>query len=56
MKLSELIERLTEVQAEVGDVDPEVQLATQAHYPLRYHLRGVELGRASCRERVSECV
>lgn len=42
MTLNELIERLDDIRQELGDdIDPEIQLATQQNYPLRYHLAGV---------------
>ena len=40
MRVRQLIELLEETATEVGD-DAVIQLATQQHYPLRYHLRGV---------------
>ena len=40
MTITELISLLEEARDEVGD-DAEIQLATQASYPLRYDLRGV---------------
>lgn len=40
MTITELINLLEEARAEVGD-DAEIQLATQASYPLRYDLRGL---------------
>lgn len=42
MKLSELIERLQDVQEQIGDeIDPEVTAAYQPHYPLAGEIDGV---------------
>lgn len=44
MTLSELIERLTEMQSELGDADPDVTLVTQPNYPLQAHVGQARLG------------
>ena len=41
MNIRQLIELLEDAADQVGSDQAEVQLATQAHYPLRYHLAGV---------------
>jgi hypothetical protein len=41
MNVRELINLLEEAADQVGSDEADIQLATQAHYPLRYHLAGV---------------
>ena len=41
MTVRELIELLEEAADQVGSDEADIQLATQAHYPLRFHLAGV---------------